>query len=376
MKKKINKTSFLFLFYKIKTIFFFFVIFIIIPLLLILFFIFFSLIIKYIYIIYYNIYIYLNYYLFSLGITKILKFFFFDFINYLHLWIKFRHNFSSSFFLSSKELPNDFKIYLHPKFSYFHINYGYLDDFPMINQGTSIIHIFPFFFNIITTSKLFNIFELDFFFLFSLIFILVIIFTMTMLFLGLEYDLDSFEESDNNTIDDNIGDTDDLYLNFNDFDFFPKTLYNNVDIKNELYDSNVRHPEWLYFLKAFRHEFYTHAFFKESDQVFIYFFMLDFEDEFSYLRKGIADNNVLRYDFLFFLRFNFFYPFLKFVFNLLPNIVLDLFYNLKNPTSTFYSFFFNFFYFLFFFSKIFKFISSTYKVYFLFFFSIFFLYYL
>jgi hypothetical protein len=314
----------------------------------------------------------LNYYLFSLGITKILKFFFFDFINYLHLWIKFRHNFSSSFFLSSKELPNDFKIYLHPKFSYFHINYGYLDDFPMINQGTSIIHIFPFFFNIITTSKLFNIFELDFFFLFSLIFILVIIFTMTMLFLGLEYDLDSFEESDNNTIDDNIGDTDDLYLNFNDFDFFPKTLYNNVDIKNELYDSNVRHPEWLYFLKAFRHEFYTHAFFKESDQVFIYFFMLDFEDEFSYLRKGIADNNVLRYDFLFFLRFNFFYPFLKFVFNLLPNIVLDLFYNLKNPTSTFYSFFFNFFYFLFFFSKIFKFISSTYKVYFLFFFSIFF----
>jgi hypothetical protein len=352
MQKNIIK-NYLFSFYKIKTIFFIFVIFIIIPLLLILFFVFFSLIIHFIKIIYCKIYIFLYYYIFSLGILKIIKIFFFDFINNIYLWAQFRYKLSSSFFLSSKELPNDFIIYLHPKFSYFHINYGYLDDFPIINQGTSIIYIIPFFFNFITTSKLFNIFELDFFFLFSLAFIIVIIFTMTMLFLGLEYDLSSFEESDNNTIDDNIGETDDLYINFNDFDFFPKTLYNNVDIKNELYDSDIRHPEWLYFIKAFRHEYYAHAFFKESDQVFIYFFMLDVEDEFSYLRKGVSDDNDLRYDFFFFIRFNFIYPFLKILFSFLPNIFLDFFYNLRNPTLTFYSFFFNFFYFLFIFKEMF-----------------------
>jgi hypothetical protein len=170
---------------------------------------------------------------------------------------------------------------------------------------------------------------------------------MVLLFLYLEFDdLDSLkkEREFSVVVEDNYMTSDNSSLVFNDFDSFPKTLYKDTILKNEKYSSEVRHPEWLYLIKAFRHEFYLYSLSKEFDQVFIYLFMADIEDEFSLLKKSVVDQNYMRYDFFFFYRFNIIYPIFRFFYNILPHFIINFIYNFKNPTLSFYTTFFNFFY--------------------------------
>jgi hypothetical protein len=164
------KKKFLYIFNKhfyenIKMFFLFLVIFIIIPFLMILCFYIVDIFLQYFKLFFIKSYIIVVYYIFSLKLKDVLNVFFFDFVNYIYSYAELRHNSFATSYLYAKQLPNDFYIYLHPKFSYFHQNFGYVDDVFNNNiQGINFLDLSSFFFNTITSSKLINFFELDFFF--------------------------------------------------------------------------------------------------------------------------------------------------------------------------------------------------------------------
>jgi hypothetical protein len=256
-------------------------------------------------------------------------------LQYFYFGIDQRYHLVYSDFLSRNQLPHDFSIYHHPKYSVLHLSYNLNEEKPIVKEGNKL-DLRSHFFSFLSTSRFFNFSELDFFFLFGFFVVLSTLIGFVF-FIGLEVvSLDTNTEEENLS-DDISGETTSDIFSFQDFALYPRTSFYYANIQSDLYPAEQRHPEWLIYSKNFHQEFNVLAFDREYDQASIYLLMEDIEDEYFFLRNGSFDEDGFSFDIMFFLRFSILYPISRFFFNLFPFSFLFNFFAFINPTRFLFS---------------------------------------
>ncbi len=290
--------------------------------------------------IYYYIILFYIKYLYSIGFLGLIKLIIMNILQLFFENFQQRYGIFYDSILIEDQLPHDFTLYYQPKFSFFYITYNWNEERPEMKQGSGI-DPFLMYYTLTTTSKFFNITDFEAFFLFSLG---VLFATLISIFIFYGFEIFSIlSQNEDAFVDEVSGETTPSHFAFHDFLSYPVSNTDYDNVRNDLYTADQRAPEWSTFIKAFHEDFVHNIFDKEYDQIFVYLLMEDIEDEYVRLQTGISDDQSMRYDFFFYIRFELLYPISRFFFNILP----FFFFNIKNPSKFIYSFFYIIIYFYF-----------------------------